>query len=137
MINHLIENYWFWLSITLFFVFIIYLNYNIYDTNYSDCNVHVDGKRVQHSRKDCNVYLFYAEWCPHCKHFMPEWNKFTNMVDSSKINVKMINDCEDSELCKKYKIDRFPTIIFENNDKYDIYNGNLKATDLNSYLLNM
>lgn len=129
MINELIKKHWVWILIILFLVLIIYLNYNINNLNSYDNKLNIKSK--------INIYLFYADWCPHCKHLMPEWNKFIKMVDSNKINIKMINDCEDSELCKKFNIDRFPIIIFENNDKYNIYNGNLKADDLKEYLLNM
>src|SRR3989338_7362967 len=27
---------------------------------------------------DIKVTLYHADWCGHCKQFMPEWNKFAN-----------------------------------------------------------
>ena len=31
------------------------------------------------------VVLYYADWCPHCHNFMPEWQKLTQMLNKNGI----------------------------------------------------
>ena len=64
-----------------------------------------------------NIILFYADWCGHCIEFK---DYYTKVVRASRINkdikfYKMnCSDMEDkftSELCKKYDVSGYPTII--------------------------
>ena len=51
------------------------------------------------SDKSVDLYLFYTEWCPHCKKTKPEWEKFkSNYANGQKKNGYTINfievDCD-------------------------------------------
>jgi thiol-disulfide isomerase/thioredoxin len=152
------EDSWLWILVVLFIVLILYLNYNKKDINIDkiDCwlglliflfiilifilylNYNIkDYIETNKNNNNITIYLFYAEWCPHCRNFMPEWNKFNQSVDQSKVNIKMVNNCEEKFLCDKYNVDRFPTIIFDNGTNYDIYKGIMTAQYLNNYLSNL
>ena len=73
------------------------------------------------SKNKILVYLFYADWCGHCKHYKPIFNNFKNKVANNKmIQIIEINaddkNPEIPELYKKYEVDGFPTTIIENNN---------------------
>ena len=112
---------WIWISIIIIIFLYIYLF----------------NKNNNLKKSNINIYYFYAEWCPHCKHFKSEWNKFIGLLDNSTVNIITINDCEDSYLCNKYNIEGFPTIIFEKNNNFIKYDNKLTSIDLLNYLKNI
>lgn len=66
------------------------------------------------------IYLFYADWCPHCTKAKPEWAAFKAAYDGKEMNGHMIQcidvNCteeggESSKLIQKYGIDSYPTLI--------------------------
>lgn len=67
------------------------------------------------------VYLFYADWCGHCKHYKPIFNEFKDKVSNDK-NIVIIEVNADDEipdkntLYKKYDVDGFPTTVIEKNN---------------------
>jgi thiol-disulfide isomerase/thioredoxin len=68
------------------------------------------------------VYLFYADWCGHCKHYKPIFNEFKNkVIDDKNIVIIEVNADDDmpdkNTLYKKYDVDGFPTTVIEKNNK--------------------
>ena len=47
------------------------------------------------------LLLLHMEGCPHCVKLMPEWDKFTEMNDTS-IATKSVEKDEDKSLVKRY-----------------------------------
>jgi thioredoxin 1 len=56
------------------------------------------------------VYLFKADWCPHCKSFAPVWDQIENELKGKANFVKYDADKNAKEV-KNYGVDGFPTII--------------------------
>lgn len=54
---------------------------------------------------------FYAPWCSISKHLAPVWEEFATDW-SNAVNIAEVNCTEQWDLCKKYKIDSYPTILF-------------------------
>jgi thiol-disulfide isomerase/thioredoxin len=91
---------------------------------------------------ECVIALFYADWCPHCQHFKPEFKKAM-----SKLNGKMNNknktmrfemvDCDaDKNIAKKYDVSGFPTVKILNDDATtDEYSGDRTYEGLRKYLV--
>jgi thiol-disulfide isomerase/thioredoxin len=81
------------------------------------------------------VYLFYADWCGHCKHYKPIFNEFKNKVINDK-NIVIIEVNADDELpnkdtlYKKYDVDGFPTTIIEKNNNITKLVGKKSFEDL-------
>uniref|UniRef100_A0A6C0KMK1 Thioredoxin domain-containing protein n=1 Tax=viral metagenome TaxID=1070528 RepID=A0A6C0KMK1_9ZZZZ len=90
-----------------------------------------------------SMVLFYADWCGHCKKFMPEWNKLSSLWnDKSDKNVKMMkvncgNASEDktqADIMEKYNIKGYPTILVFENGTATEYSGGRKSSELEEYL---
>ena len=75
-----------------------------------------------------NVFtMYYADWCPHCQAAKPEFNKITkynNKKFGSKTLKIVLVDCEKHpELAEKAGVEGYPTFIYEEGNKKEIYNG--------------
>ena len=77
-----------------------------------------DGFEDEIAGKNALVF-FHAEWCGHCKKFMPEWDKISKEVnDNEDADIKLIkvnsgdpsNNEKHAEIMKKYSINGYPTI---------------------------
>lgn len=66
--------------------------------------------------KKADLYLFYTDWCPHCKKTKPEWEQLKKQYQNNKkVNGYTLNfievDCEaNPDLANKYNITGYPTI---------------------------
>ena len=74
---------------------------------------------VGNNKKTAEMFLFYVDWCPHCKTAKPAWNDLKSEYENKTINeykvifteVNCTNEsAEIQTMMDKYKIDGFPTI---------------------------
>lgn len=69
------------------------------------------------------ISLYHANWCGHCKNFMPQWNALTKFLDKYNISHEEFEDSKDKDAIDQANIAGFPTIkISKNNQEYD-YQG--------------
>jgi thiol-disulfide isomerase/thioredoxin len=66
-----------------------------------------------------SVVLYYANWCPHCVSFKPEWNKIKATLDEKGITYQEYEESQNKEAIMKANIPGYPTIKINNQ----IYNG--------------
>lgn len=66
--------------------------------------------------KDRAFVLFYASWCPHSQRFLPIFQEYAKSNPNECISV-VIDD--KPELCDKYLIDYYPTVILFRKGKVD------------------
>lgn len=65
------------------------------------------------NKKLNSLVLFHAEWCGHCKHFMPTWDALAELIPKDIINMVKISCVEKEKECSAIKEVRgYPTIIF-------------------------
>lgn len=74
--------------------------------------VAIDIDDIDHN----TMVLFKRDSCPYCSDLQPTW-------DELKINYKIYTiDCEEHEnYCKMRDIDKFPTILYKINDRWEKY----------------
>ena len=102
----------------------------------SDKDFSSDGKNLVNIRSPYMLVLFKAQWCPHCAHFIPTWEKLaTNYrrnvcccfgeVESTKRNVTKVRD-----------IRGYPTIrLYDNRNKTMVeYHGDRSYADIEKFL---
>ena len=112
------------LIILLAAVFIVTAVY-VYKKYISDKNSSQPKKQTcaTGESKSADLYLFYTEWCPHCKKTKPEWEQLKkNYSGNNNINGYKLNfievDCDaNPEIADKFKVEGYPTIklAYEDN----------------------
>jgi len=118
----------------IIFSFISYYLYTTTLQTYFDNNSNKEyiPKNTQ-KKNEPTIYYFYTTWCPHCTEAIPHIDELENEI--KKMNKRQNNmviflrkiDCDkpdNEKLLKKYKVEGFPTIILEHNNK--IYNYEAK-----------
>jgi thiol-disulfide isomerase/thioredoxin len=83
------------------------------------------------------IYNFNTTWCGYSKKFQPIWDEFTKSLKESDnivpIDVKCDND-ENQDLCEKYNIEGYPSVVIVNGTNYKLYNGPRSVEGLRTYL---
>ena len=98
-------------------VFIVTAVY-VYKKHSSDKNSSQPKKQTCASgeSKSADLYLFYTEWCPHCKKTKPEWEQLkknysgNNNVNGYKLNFIEVDCDANPEIADKFKVEGYPTI---------------------------
>uniref|UniRef100_A0A6C0J4M4 Thioredoxin domain-containing protein n=1 Tax=viral metagenome TaxID=1070528 RepID=A0A6C0J4M4_9ZZZZ len=82
-----------------------------------------------------DLMLFKAEWCGHCKNFIPVWNTLKNNTSlNKKFNFITYDSEKDSKVVSKLNIRGYPTLLIKKNDTVTEYNGARDFEYLNEYL---
>ena len=82
------------------------------------------------------LMLFHADWCGHCHHFMPTFEKLRReYVDNNLLNVVKISD-KNKELISEYQIGGYPTIKLYDGNKFHDYNGGRDINSIRDYVNN-
>ena len=98
----------------------------------SECEV----KKLEKLEKKITVYNFNTLWCGYSRQFQPIFEEFKIKNQSDNIIIKDIK-CDNennTELCKKYPLPGFPTVLFIEGDKISEYKGNRTVDGLTKYL---
>lgn len=79
------------------------------------------------------LYLFKAEWCPHCVAFKPVWKDLQEGL-KNKMQFVAYDADKDSKEVKEFKIDGFPTLILKTNNKAIEYVGPRDKTSIEEFI---
>ena len=94
-----------------------------------------NNKKANNAEK-CDVYVFVADWCPHCKNAKPAVEELKNNAPAN-VNVNVVNEKDNNsrELMNKYKVRGFPTILLVKADGEVVeFNERVSADNLNSFV---
>ena len=119
---------------------VLYIIHNTYFTKEGFESAPEDLDSVISSKK--SIVLFHADWCGHCKKFMPAWDKLSKKWNEKQDKVQFVKvECGNAkeneahkEIMKKYSIQGYPTImVFENGTPTEYTDGR-DAKSIESYL---
>ena len=87
-------------------------------------------------RKKLNKLMyFYMNGCGWCDKFTPTWNKLIKKNNrDKKVTMVKINGPNNLIMTKKYKVKKFPTIIFLKDNKPYTYDGDRSLDDLLDFI---
>uniref|UniRef100_A0A6C0DEP6 Thioredoxin domain-containing protein n=1 Tax=viral metagenome TaxID=1070528 RepID=A0A6C0DEP6_9ZZZZ len=108
-------------------------------------------KRIHHkifnASKQVVVCLVHANWCGHCQHLMPEWNKMEhNIKNNPKLSsnckiVKIESEYVNKELPKyenmikqKIQVEGYPTIFLIKGGQIQKYEGERTAEQIGGWV---
>lgn len=85
------------------------------------------------NKQNKKLYLFKADWCPHCKMFAETWK---NLRNDLKGRVKFVTyDSEKhANKIKAFNVSGFPTLILRVNDKAIEYVGSRDIDSLKKFI---
>lgn len=64
------------------------------------------------------LVLYYANWCGHCQHMKPEWEKTVNNLKNNKnLNIAEVESESMQHMNPKVEIMGFPSLKMYNNGK--------------------
>ena len=90
--------------------------------NQSDNSMYGGGNKV-------DIILFKADWCGHCKRFLPVWEQLKKQFQS-KFNFITYDADNDKDTVDEYKVTGFPTILFKDQEHVRPYDGSRDLDDL-------
>ena len=142
----------FWvIFLMIVFIFASYYGYNYFylpwlsSKRYSD--VANTDPTATGNGGDVTIYFFSADWCPHCKTALPEWQNFSQNYNGKEVNgyvIKCVNiNCTDNtdadvqEYIQKYNIEGYPTIKMTKVNKVIDFDAKVTNSALNSFVTNM
>jgi thiol-disulfide isomerase/thioredoxin len=88
---------------------------------------------------ECVVALFYADWCPHCVAFKPDFQKAMskldgNMYQGDKLRFVLVDCVAFKELASENDVNGYPTVkIFNSKGSKVDYDGDRSFDGLKTY----
>ena len=81
-----------------------------------------------------HIVLVYADWCPHCQNFKPEWRKFRKMArNMPKLRTSEldVDDKTNKAMIKSLGVKTYPTVVMITPSGQKIkYSGDRSSVDL-------
>jgi thiol-disulfide isomerase/thioredoxin len=102
-----------------------YLKYKFKYLNHIN---HVGGG----NKKD--VILFKADWCTHCKNFLPIWNNIQSNHDLKNINFITYDADVNKNEIDVFKISGFPTLLMKNGTQLLEYSGDRDIASVTAFI---
>lgn len=85
-------------------------------------NLIIQDGGANNKEKDTTLYLFKADWCPHCKQFKNTWSNLKKDF-GTKVNFIMFDADKDASKIKEFNIEGYPTLILKSGEKAIEYVG--------------
>ena len=132
----------------VFVIFIIiltlsYMSKNLNKQNDGFTNKNASEPNLTPLKNECVVALFYADWCPHCVAFKPDYKRAMSELNGKtnkqkkKIRLEMVDCDANKTIAKKYNVAGFPTVkIFNDDGSNTDYEGERTFIGIQNYLLN-
>jgi thiol-disulfide isomerase/thioredoxin len=121
----------------LIFILLCYYLYNKYVKKDPTLFIPNDEyKEKEKKSKNCDILLFSADWCPHCKKIKPEWEKYTETYYNKdySIHFKTIMGDDDPNLVEKYNIESYPSIILIRDGLVYEYDSNFSKESMDLFI---
>lgn len=98
--------------------------------------------RLNPGNGECVVALFYADWCPHCQHFKPHFQRAMTELngkagkDGKKMRLEMVDCDANKDISREYDVSGYPTVKILGDDGTQVeYGGDRTYEGLRKYLV--
>jgi thiol-disulfide isomerase/thioredoxin len=137
--------------ILVIFILIIFIIVGVYGYRsfYSVPEKTRDFKDVANADRrnpQIQIYLFWADWCPHCKKAKPEWVAFSQEYNGKIVNNYEIQttdiDCSDpngqdpqvQNMLAEYRVNSYPTIIALKDSQVVGFDAKITKSSLDQFV---
>merc|ERR1712189_159752 len=85
-------------------------------------------------RGDLTFVKFFAPWCGHCRSLAPTWDLLSTKF-AGKVKIAEVDCTQSQSLCKRYRIDGYPTLIlFKDGKPIHEYQGGRDIKTLTNFI---
>ena len=96
--------------------------YQKYKNKYISLKSKIDKQQSGGGSDKKDVFLFKAEWCPHCQNFMSQWKRLESDY-GKKYNFIIYDSEKNSKEIKYWSIQGYPTIMVKKGNDVMEYVG--------------
>ena len=142
--------YRFYITLVVLIIIFLSVSWNLYSQfskkvlNAESSSKYSDVANNGSRQNEIEVYIFRADWCPHCKKSLPEWQAFSSSYGNTNVNgylIKCIDqDCTNDKdpkvtsIMDAYKVKSFPTVIaIKDSKRYD-FDSKVTKTNLDQFI---
>jgi thiol-disulfide isomerase/thioredoxin len=100
------------------------------------------ASKLNPAKGECVVALFYADWCPHCQHFKPHYQRAMSDLngkpgkDGKKMRLEMVDCDANKDISRQYDVSGYPTVKILKDDGTQVeYGGERTYEGLRKYLV--
>jgi thiol-disulfide isomerase/thioredoxin len=83
-----------------------------------------------------NLYLFKADWCPHCTQFQKTWDELQQEPSLNNINFIEYEATRNKNKMEEFGVNSFPTILLTNGDQRVEYAGPRNIPSIKDFINN-
>jgi len=93
------------------------------------------NKNTENKNTDKILGVYYTEWCGYSRDFLQHLEEGLKIkLENENIKINLVDCDKNKELCNKYKIEGFPTLLLHKNEEYIQYNGNRTDEDILDFI---
>jgi thiol-disulfide isomerase/thioredoxin len=123
-----------WVWIIILTVIFVMMNRN------NSCSKGEESETFSNVNKK-KIYNFNTSWCGYSVRFQPEWNKFSQIVNSSYPDFEAVDiKCDESsneQMCKEFQIPGYPSVVAVVDGKTINYDGPRESNKLIEFIKNL
>lgn len=82
----------------------------------TDNNFNLKNKQLKTINNKLSIVFIYADWCIHCQHFKPIFNKTKSLTKNMNFYTSDSQDIQNTGIMKTFKVSSFPCILLFNKD---------------------
>jgi len=119
------------LVLIILFIYFIYKN----QENFKLKNININTEKKLETPTSLILSVYYAEWCRYSRDFLQHLEEgLKTKLENENIKINLVDCDKNKELCNKYKIEGFPTLLLHKNEEYIQYNGNRTDEDILDFI---
>jgi len=131
----------------IYYVYVKYVNpklKEVYKPNKEQVSTSSSsGNASGNGSNTVELFIFTADWCPHCKAAKPEWDAIKAKYDNTELNGYMIlfkdincttNSPNTDSLMDKYNVEGFPTVKMLKDGKIINFEAKITQSNLTQFI---
>jgi thiol-disulfide isomerase/thioredoxin len=80
------------------------------------------------------IYNFNTTWCKYSRDFQPIWDQFEKENKNENLEIKDVKCDDENELCNKYPVRGYPTVILDTNGSVKEFSGKRTIKALTNFV---